>query len=140
MVRKKEIINNKKEENNLNSKGKSVLVMNRKEAHKQWGNQYKNNCDKMEKCMGIMFQGRIYYTGCGLVKSIEKRVEKVSKINSTKSGERICLDATCPYLTNPGGTRYFMCDLYDFTDISWLYFMKRKSEMVKFVSNLLGFF
>ena len=31
-----------------------------------------------------------------------------------------------------------MCDLYDFTDISWLHFAKRKSEMVKYVSNLLG--
>ena len=70
--------------------------MNRKEDHKQWVNQYKNNCDKMAKCMGIMFQGRLDYTGCGLVKSIEKGVEKVSKINSTKSGESICIDATCP--------------------------------------------
>ena len=31
-----------------------------------------------------------------------------------------------------------MCDLYAFTDISWLHFAKRKSEMAKFVSNLLG--
>ena len=59
--------------------------MNRKEDHKQWVNQYKNNCDKMAKCMGIMFQGRLDYTGCGLVKSIEKDVYILSNIKSTES-------------------------------------------------------
>ena len=31
-----------------------------------------------------------------------------------------------------------MCDLDDFTDMSWLHFAKIKSKMVKSVSNLLG--
>ena len=33
--------------NNSNSRGKSVPVMNRKEAHEKWGHQYKDNCEKM---------------------------------------------------------------------------------------------
>ena len=31
-----------------------------------------------------------------------------------------------------------MYDLDEFTDMYWLHFAKRKSEMVKFVSDLLG--
>ena len=36
--------------------------------------------------MGIKYQGRLYCTGCGIVKSTEKGVAKVSKIKVTKSG------------------------------------------------------
>ena len=32
-----------------------------------------------------------------------------------------------------------MCALDDFTSMSWLHFAKRKSDIVKFMSNLLGF-
>ena len=31
-----------------------------------------------------------------------------------------------------------MCVVDNFTDMSWLHFLKRKSDMVKFRSNLLG--
>ena len=61
-------------------------MTNRKEAHEKWGNKYKDNCDKMEIYMGIKYQGRLYCTGCGIVKSTEKGVAKVSKIKVTKSG------------------------------------------------------
>ena len=39
-------------------------------------------------------------------------------------------------LNNTGITRYCICDLDDFTYVSWLHFAKIKSEMVKYVSDL----
>ena len=130
---KEETKNKQKEQNIPNSKSKSLPVMNRKETHKKWGHQYKDNCDKMAKYMGIKFQGTIDHTGFGLVKSIEKLVTKVIQRKATKSIERICIDTAGPYPANPCGTRYWMCALDDFVYMYWLHFTKIKSEMVKFV-------
>ena len=62
------------------------------------------------------------------------------KINATKSVELVCIETTVPYPADSGGTQYWMCVLYDFTYISWLHSAKRNSEMVNFVSNLIGVF
>ena len=91
----------------------------------------------MEKYMGIELQERLDCTGYDLVKAIKKGVAKASKINATKKEERVYIDTTGPYPANIGGTHYLMCALNDFTDVSWLNFAKRNSEMVKFVTNLL---
>ena len=64
----------------------------------------------------------------------------MSNRKATKAGERICIDTTGPYPANLCGTQYWMCGLYDYTDMSWLHFEKRKSEMDKYVSNLFGIF
>ena len=55
-----------------NQKGKSVPVMNRKEAHENGDIKNIYNCDKMEKYMGTKFQVSIDCTGCGIFKSREK--------------------------------------------------------------------
>ena len=60
------------------------------------------------------------------------------KRKTTKAVYCVCIDTTGPYPANPGSTFYWMCDFYCIIYMSWLYFAKRKSEMVKFVSNLLG--
>ena len=59
-------------------------------------------------------------------------------MKATKSGESVCIYTTGPYPANTRDTRYWIFDLDNFIDISWLQFSKRKSEMEKFVSNLLG--
>ena len=58
-----------KKKRKTNSRSKSVQVMNRKEAHEKWVHQYKYNCDKMAKYMGIKLQVNIDYASCGLVKA-----------------------------------------------------------------------
>ena len=63
----------------------------------------------------------------------------MSKRKSTKSGEHVCIPKIGQYPVHPGGTCYLICHLYGFTDMSWLYFAKIKSDMVKFVPDLLGF-
>ena len=84
--------------------------------------------------MGIKFQGRLDCTGFGIVKSKEKGVTKVTNRKATKSGEHVCIDNKRTHPENPGKKHYWMCALDDFTNIDWLQFSKRKSEMIKFVS------
>ena len=62
-------------------------------------------------------QGRLDCTGCFIVKAIEKGVAEGSKINTTKSVERVCIETTRPYTSNTGGTRYCMCALDYFIDM-----------------------
>ena len=88
--------------------------------------------------MVIKLQERIDCTSCGLVKSGQKGFAKVTKIKANKSADRVCIDTTGTYAKNTCGTHYWMCALYEFTDMYWLQFAKIKSEMVKFVTNLLG--
>jgi hypothetical protein len=111
--------------------------MNRTEAHEKWGHQYKDGCDLMAKYMGIQLQGKLSCTGCGRVKAREKGVAKKSQRQATRKGERICIDTTGPYPKTGKGTKYWMCALDDYTDMSWLHFAKSKSEMSKFVSDLI---
>ena len=108
--------------------------MNRKEAHEKWGHQYKDNCNKMAKYMGIKQHGNLNCTGCYLVKASENGVGKLGKRKATKSGEHVCIDNKRTHPENPGKKHYWMCALDDFTNIDWLQFSKRKSEMIKFVS------
>ena len=67
---------------------------------------------------GIELQVRLDCTGCGLVKGREKGVRNVSKRKATKTGKHVCIDTTGPYSTNPGATLYWVCAVYDFTDMS----------------------
>ena len=64
----------------------------------------------------------------------------MSNINSTKAGYHVFVDTAGSYPANPGGTHYWVFSLDYFADMYWLHFAKRKSEMVKFVSNLLRIF
>jgi hypothetical protein len=125
-------LTNKQSDNKTNQK-----IMNRKEAHEKWGHQYKDGCDLMAKYMGIKLQGKLSCTGCGLVKAREKGVAKKSSRQATKKGERISIDTTGPYPKTGKGTKYWMCALDDFTDMSWLHFAKSKNEMTKFIRELL---
>ena len=72
--------------------------MNSKEAHEKWVHQYKNNCDKVAKYMGIKLQVIVDCAGCGLVKAIKKWVAKVTKIRATKEEKHVYIDTTGPYL------------------------------------------
>ena len=58
--------------------------------------------------------------------------------NETKAGERVYICTKGPHPANPVGTCNWMYALDDFKYISWLQFVRRKIEMVKFVSHLIG--
>ena len=82
--------------------------MNRKEAHEKWGNQYKDNYNKMVKYMGINLQVRLDCTVCGIFKAREKGFAKVSHRKATKSVGSVCIETTGPCPANTGGTGYLM--------------------------------
>ena len=118
---------------------KYVTVMNRMEAHEKWGHQSRDILDKIANYLNIKLQGKMDNCGgCGRVKARTLAVTKTCNVKGTKKGERNFIDATGPFPETLGGkNKYYMVAVDDFTDMTWVHFAKKKSEMVKVVKTLI---
>ena len=67
-------------------------------------------------------------------------MSKDSVTKSTIPGERICFDISSVQQKSYGGSKFWLLIVDQCTDMSWSYFLKRKSDlattMIKFIKDL----
>ena len=78
---------------------------------------------------------------CALAKSKQKRIKKESETKSKTRGERLYIDTSSIKTISFGGAKFWLLIVDDYSDMSWSYFLRAKSEvvtvMVQFINNLI---
>ena len=73
---------------------------------------------------------------CALAKSKQKRVNKESETRSEQRGERLFIDTSSIKGTSFGGAKFWLLIVDDFTDMSWSYFIRSKSDVVNVMDTV----
>ena len=122
----------------VSSEFRQFMICTLVTSNLKWGHQHKDQLDRIAKHADIKLTGKLCScAGCGLVKARSKATVKTTQIKATKRGERIFIDATGPLPKTRGGMKYWFAAVDDYTDKTWVYFAKKKSEMVNFVGDLV---
>ena len=84
------------------------------------------------KNLGIKLTGTFQSCpGCMYAKAKQKKLNKLSKVQATKPGERLFLDTSGPYPQSLGGNTYWLKIVDDFSRKNCNFLLKKKSEVGK---------
>ena len=73
---------------------------------------------------------------CAMAKSKSKKISKLNVSNlATKKGERMMIDIASTKVSSQGGNNYWLLGLDEFTKMKWSFFLKKKSEFWKYITE-----
>jgi hypothetical protein len=116
-------------------KGKIVNV---NALHKIFGHIGEESLRKTAKFYGIKPSGKIQScSDCGISKSRQHNTGKTTESKSTVPGERLMIDTSSVKKQSFGKSKFWLLVMDDNTGICWSKFLKKKSDQVDFLIELL---
>ena len=74
---------------------------------------------------------------CLIGKAKRANISKAPATRATEPGERISIDISSPKPTSIGGKKHWLLAVDDYSDFSWSYFLKKKSELKDHIIGLI---
>ena len=116
----------------INVVKKKRLTIDVNEAHDMFNHLGAEALQNTCKNLGIKLTGNFQSCpGCMYAKAKQKKVNKLSKVRATESGERLFIDTSGPYPRSLGGNTYWLKIVDDFSRKNWNFLMKKKSEVTQ---------
>jgi hypothetical protein len=106
--------------------------------HDTLGHKGEGLLRKTCKHLGIKVTGELKACeACGIAKAKQKAVSKTASIKAQKPGERLFFDTAGPFQPTINKSLYIFCITDDYSRFSWVYFGKMKSQIGKYVKDLV---